>query len=174
MSELLLVLKVLAACAGGVLLLFAFVYAIGIALRRAEPYLEHRRQEALRYPPEGNFLWPRFPSADSARVYCLGASFIPFLFALLYAVAGWFRLFGYGPWVWLFCCAFVAAGLAMRRGSRAGPALALGSYAVLVAFQLSQGSLPNLTLLLFGADALVNGFRAATLLHRGRPSTAAA
>ena len=132
MSELLLVLKILVACAAGVFLLFAFVYTVGLGLRRAEPYLEHRRQEALRYPPEGSFFWPRFPSADSARVYCLGASFIPFLFAFLYAVAGWFQLFGYGPWVWFFCCSFVVAGLVMRRGSRAGSALALLSCAVLV------------------------------------------
>src|SRR5262245_36804858 len=174
MTEILLVLKVFAACALGVLLLFVFVYAIGLGLRRSEPYVERHRLEALRHPVDGNFWWPRFPSAESARVYCLGASFIPFLFAVLYSVAGWFRSFGYGPWAWLFSCAFVAAGLAMRRGSRAGCVLALGSYAFLVGFQLSQGGLPDFTLLLFGADALVNGLRAALFLNRTRPSTAAA
>jgi hypothetical protein len=174
MRELLLVLEILVACAGGILLLFLFVYAIGRGLRAAEPHLERGHQEVLRYPPEGKFFWPRFPSLESARVYCRAASVIPFLFALLYSLAGWFRLFGYGPWVWLFSAAFLAGGIAMRRGSRFGSVLALVCYAALASFQLSRGSFPNPTLLIFGGLALVHALRAAAVLHRSGRSTAAA
>jgi hypothetical protein len=174
MRELLFVLEVLVACAGGILLLFLFVYAIGRGLRAAEPHLERGRQEALRYPPEGNFFWPHFASLESARVYCRAASVVPFLFSLLYFLAGWYHLFGYGPWVWLFSAVFLPAGIAMRRGSRVASVLALVSYAALAGFQLSRGSFPNPTLLIFGGLALVHAVRAAAVLHRSGRSTAAA
>jgi hypothetical protein len=173
-NELLLVLKVLAACVGGVLLLFAFVYTIGLGLRRAEPYLERRRQEALRHPPGGNLFWPKFPSPESARVYCLAASGIAFLFAVLYALAGWFQLFGYGAWVWFFSAAFVAGGFAVRRGMRSGAVLVLASYAALAGFQLAVGSFPHPTLLAFGPPVFIGTLRATLVLHRPRGSTAAA